>query len=272
VNDSRRAVYFAHIPRTGGTSFITHVARHVDPARRYPSPALDDLFTAKASLPAALDLSPERVARTDFFCPHLPLAVTELLPGEFVTVTFVRDPVAVAVSALRMAMRSRAAGSTTTIEEFYDTDPLAHGWMAAHHLSWYLGATPDDLRALVALPVDIAGPDAFVKALDTPGEVIASEAALVASACRNVERIDALAFTDEPSEAYAAVERALGVPMPATPPQLNTTEDAPIPAALRKKLVAALESDCAVFEAAVDRIARRRTERSRRNFDLRGSS
>ena len=232
-------------------SLIAHVTRHLGAARVYPSSELDDLFTAKTSLRSALALSPERIGRTDLFCPHLPYAVSKMLPCRFFTVTLVRDPIDIALSALHMAMDSRARDETTTAEEFYESDAVPHQWLVAHYLSWYLGATSEELRSLADTD-EISVPEDAVKALDAPKDVVVSEAALVECACRNLEQIDAVALTDDPADVYAAVGRCLGMPVPTSPTRLNPSGGALMSPSLRAKLASGLDADLEVFEYASD--------------------
>ncbi len=78
-------VVFLHLPKTAGTSFVTHARTRYD--RRYNIPPGDHLRDlARLALVA-------RVRRPELVSGHTFYGVHHLLPGETTYVTFLRDPV-----------------------------------------------------------------------------------------------------------------------------------------------------------------------------------
>jgi hypothetical protein len=108
--------FFVHVQKTGGTTLWMHVRENFPIEAVYPNRFDDaDLFSAYLDIDYITSLPPERVDRIRCFAGHVPYFVTELLGGNFVTMTVLRDPVERVLSFLQDRQRMQAQQGTSAV-------------------------------------------------------------------------------------------------------------------------------------------------------------
>jgi Sulfotransferase family len=145
----RRRFFFAHIPKTGGTSLLVRLARHFDRRSMYPHESDGNLQVdfPQISVDQLLRRWQQRRDEIDIVAGHFSIATAELLEADFVTLTVLREPVERVLSKLR---RSRERGSTRTnrsLEEAYEAG-LKHA--PANHMVKMFALTADEISASTA--------------------------------------------------------------------------------------------------------------------------
>ena len=76
-------IYFLHIPKTGGTSFIAFLDRHFAPDKICPAQMLPELFQSP----------PETLARYSLYRGHLWYGLNSYLRRNLTYITLLRDPI-----------------------------------------------------------------------------------------------------------------------------------------------------------------------------------
>lgn len=108
-----RPVFFVHVMKTGGTTVFRYLRENFELDQLYPYRVLDiqldgdevDL-THHLRVPYLVGLSEERRRRIRVYTGHFPSVTPELLGGDFLTVTILRDPVERTISLLRQLTRA----------------------------------------------------------------------------------------------------------------------------------------------------------------------
>jgi hypothetical protein len=135
-------VVFVHIPKTAGETFAAVLDPLLSGLPRLP----------KESLETGADVSPQDVAGYRFFSSHVRHdAYTALLPGGFLMMTIVRDPVRRTISHYQHLQRVEdSTGSPArdfelrkikrlTLEEFVVNDTYSEARIAVNLQTWMLG-------------------------------------------------------------------------------------------------------------------------------------
>jgi hypothetical protein len=109
TSQKNKMVFFVHVMKTGGTSVRNSLFNFYPEDVRYPSPARDDPFTAKASTRSLLNLSTERRNTLQFVSTQMPLSVAlqfreETDPPTAITMVL-RDGLERAISHLNQLSR-----------------------------------------------------------------------------------------------------------------------------------------------------------------------
>jgi hypothetical protein len=113
-----RRFFFVHIMKTGGATFRQHVYANFGEGEVYPVPKVEDMDRAWL-VDYVLGLPEARRNRFRAYAGHFPFVVTELLPGDFVTMTIVRDPVARTISYLKHCKRYHDHHRDLSLDEIY---------------------------------------------------------------------------------------------------------------------------------------------------------
>jgi len=106
-------VFFVHVMKTGGTTLFRHLRENYALDELYPSRELDIRFDGPRldirhhfSVSYLLGIPEERRRRIRVYTGHFPYVARELLGGDFVTVTILRDPIERTISLLRQFRRT----------------------------------------------------------------------------------------------------------------------------------------------------------------------
>lgn len=119
-----RTYLFLHLMKTGGTTFLAHIADNFPPGSAYPDSNSDPTFGVDGLHYGSFGRLRRAVGTHPgyrMFAGHFPYLATEIVRPD-VTITILRDPVERAVSALRQ-LRAAHPDPPATLEETYDTDP-----------------------------------------------------------------------------------------------------------------------------------------------------
>jgi hypothetical protein len=233
--------FFVHVMRTGGTTFEQQLRRGFPRAEVYPDPDLD--FPAgdimhHLEISYLLGLPAERLDAIRLFYGHFPFVVTEMLGGDLVTLTVLRDPVERTISLLRVMREQRAAWHELTLEQIYD-DPSFFPRLVHNHQTKVFSITAQDR------------PQSY-------RDEIAVDAARLAIAKQNLERVDVLGLTEHYGEFLATLRERFGWQL-SDAARLNAAggppEESP---ALRRRIAHDNAIDIELYEHAREVYARRR--------------
>ena len=185
--------FFVHVMRTGGTTFEQQLRRGFPRAEVYPNPDLDfpggDIMH-HLEISYLLGLPPERLDVIRLFYGHFPYVVTEMLGGDLVTVTVLRDPVERTISLLRVLREQREAWRELTLEQIYDDPNLFPRLVHNHQTKVFSITAPDRPRSY--------------------RDEIAGDAARLEIAKRNLARVDVVGLTEHYGEFLATLGDRFG--------------------------------------------------------------
>lgn len=218
--------FFLHLQKTGGTSFTFQLRSNFAEDEVYPDLTHDDAFRSYMHIDYLLALPAERVERTRCYLGHFPYFVTDVLGGDFVTLTVLRDPVERVLSLLRNEARYRPGRS---LEEIYD-DPAFVEQFARDHQARMFSMTATDR------------PESFL-------DVVEVDDARLATAKRNLERVDILGLHEHFGEFLTRVKRTLGWSIPVVPRQ-RLSERGTVSDALRSRIAEDSTADAELYEYA----------------------
>jgi hypothetical protein len=139
--------FFVHVMKTGGRTLLRHLRDNFELDELYPYGKIDIRYqddrvdiNHHLEMSTLMALPEERRERIRVYSGHYPFVASELLGGDFVTITILREPVARTISLLRQFRRndpwadpneSRGAPfPKLTLEEVYEHpmvfEPLVH--------------------------------------------------------------------------------------------------------------------------------------------------
>jgi hypothetical protein len=139
-------VFFVHVMKTGGTTLFRNLRDNYPLDQLYPYRKLDIRYDGRKldirhhlSVSYLLNLPPERHRQIRVYTGHFPYVTSELLEGDFTTVTILRDPIERTLSLLRQFRRKvpwvddsapMPPLASRTLEEVYENpfvfEPLVH--------------------------------------------------------------------------------------------------------------------------------------------------
>jgi hypothetical protein len=138
--------FFVHVQKTAGTALLRRLKHHFGSTAVYP----DD---SDGLLPEAVlvheDLQARYRVRRDeiqVVTGHFPLAVVELLPDPFRTLTILREPVDRTLSYLRHHRVLLRKDRNTPIEDIY-ADPFRYHGLIHNHMVKMFALTPETMTA-----------------------------------------------------------------------------------------------------------------------------
>jgi hypothetical protein len=116
-----RRYFFVHIHKAAGTALWRRLQRHFAPRAMYPHATDGDprIEAPQLSVGQLLDRWRERGSEIEIVAGHFPYCTTELLDGDFVTISVLREPVERVLSHLRRRRRTEAAARDAALEDIY---------------------------------------------------------------------------------------------------------------------------------------------------------
>jgi hypothetical protein len=230
--------------KTGGTTFGWHVRANFRREQMYPHRAIDiPEFLHYWDIARLLALSEERQRQIRTYTGHFPFVVTDLLDGEFVRMTLLRDPVARTVSFLNHWKRIRPDLASLDLEEIYDTAPDNAQYILNHQS-----------KQFAMIPAD--EPVSFLDCI-----VVDDDRLEVAKA--NLERVDLVGLQQDYDGFLAELSDRYGWDISPIP-QLEASEETVVPASFRRRIERDNAADMAFYEYAVELHEQRARRRSSR--------
>lgn len=238
---------FLHLPKTGGTTLHSQIARQFAPERIFPG-RWPGLKSALAEFGSDYDL----------FSGHFSATEINLIPGPTYRVTVLRDPRQRLLSLYYFFQRqpahvvAAAAGMSDCLQAAQTHDLLEflrHDAAAAATDNTMAKTLAGDVSAAPFTVVDVRQP------------VRLTEADVVDRAIANLEHFNVIGFTEHLDDAFRDVARDWGFPPVKALPQVNArtkdcpnllkpTREQPITRAIEEELDRLTVLDRAVFEQA----------------------
>jgi hypothetical protein len=232
--------FFIHIMKTGGTTFLYNLMAQYGPGEMYPDPALDrDTFAAYTELRYLLSLPEERTATIRAYSGHFPYVATQLLPGPFVTLTVLRDPIERTISYLKQC-RDLERFHEASLEQIYE-DP------------WQFAIAIENYQTKVFA---MTREDGFGSIMDG----LTIDEGRLSIAKENLRAIDILGLNDRYDEFLAEVTCRFGwSTLPS--PNRRVSEPTDVPVSLRRRIAEDNAYDLEFYEYARDVHAARAAQR-----------
>jgi hypothetical protein len=145
--------FFSHVQKAAGTSLVFRLRRQFGRARIYPPETDSGDVAAVISIDHLLARWRTDGETTRVVTGHFPLCTTELLGGEFTTLTVLREPVERTLSYLRHHQQLTPADRDRPVEEIYD-DPLRFHGLIHNHMVKMFSLTVDEMTDGVLTRVD----------------------------------------------------------------------------------------------------------------------
>jgi hypothetical protein len=252
--------FFIHVMKTAGRTLLRHFRSNFELDQMYPYGKLDirydgDQVDIRHHLEVAclLHLPEERVRRIRVYSGHYPYVASELLGGEFIRLTILRDPVERTISLLRQFrrkdpwadpnLRGSAPMEGLTLEQVYE-NPLVYEPLVLNHQTKIFSMTPDDR-------------------LDTYMDVIDVDDTRLTIAKENLAKVDLIGLTERYEDFLDELEAANGwdivrhLRKNETPPE----EIRPVSESLRRRIEADNAIDVEFYEYAKRLVESRRQRR-----------
>lgn len=224
------SAFFIHVMKTGGTSFVTHVRRHLPAREIWPSQEGATVGGGTyTDADALLALSADERAGIRLYAGHLPHVVADLV-GADVTMTVLRDPVERTISFLRHAKVHHPKQRDRSLAEIYEDHHQYGFFIHDYQVRQFAKGPDDDLSHIAALWIDA---DRAMRARE------------------NLARVDLVGFHDRLEEFTVAACEVLGVPAPRDMPRArvgDTTFD--VPDGLRERIAEDIAVDVAFYAHA----------------------
>jgi hypothetical protein len=136
--------FFVKVMKTGGGTFLQHILENFERDEVYPYARFDpDMQIANMAIDYLTGLPPERRARIRVYTGHFPYVAAELVGGDLVTVTILRDPIARTISYLKHCKRYHEQHRSLPLEEIYE-DPFNFPTLIKNHQAKLFAMTPED--------------------------------------------------------------------------------------------------------------------------------
>ncbi|MEJ7585539.1 MAG: hypothetical protein WKF43_16000 [Acidimicrobiales bacterium] len=199
MTDQRPRLFFVHVRKTGGTTFMAHVQANFAPEERYPSPLFEQepagILHAKTSAPYLFEQDRGRLDRVRFFSLHLPFWVSEALAGslerDLLTVTILRHPVERAVSHLKVL--AQVQGWTEGLDKLYLV-PWVRNWtLWNHQLLQFVLTAEDEADMFERASVLWTVPDPDVQEIGPP---VVLDKGRLARARANLGKVEIVGITE----------------------------------------------------------------------------
>lgn len=115
THPDRGSLFFLHIPKTAGTSLRALIEDNLPASDVLRSWRVRELFEASSLI------EKDELAATRFLMGHLPLALANELPRPVKLVTFLRDPISLAISTFYHHKKMGLIPQSETLESFLET-------------------------------------------------------------------------------------------------------------------------------------------------------
>jgi hypothetical protein len=147
--------FFVHVQKTGGTALFKRLKRHFGDRAVYPDASDGDVVTVAPQLSVDVLLSrwQERRDEIRIVTGHFPLCTTELLGGEFTTLTVLREPVARTLSYLRHHRELTPRDHDKPLELIYE-DAFGFQTLVHNHMVKMFSLTPNEMTDGTLTPVE----------------------------------------------------------------------------------------------------------------------
>ena len=147
--------FFAHIMKTGGSTFRSHLKHNFRKPQIYPLLGqvanLEQAYTYPNSLRSLTD---EDRKRYRAYAGHYPPVAVELIGDDVITVSLLREPVARTISVLKHCKRNIDRCEEMTFEEIYE-DPWVFPMSVRDHQSKLYAMTLDDPMETCLDPLEV---------------------------------------------------------------------------------------------------------------------
>jgi hypothetical protein len=161
--------FIVHMQKSAGTSLRDRFRHHLSESEIYPNRTDGrDKRLSVISVAHLLDRWEARGAEVRLVAGHFPLCTTELLGGDFVTLTVLRPPVERTLSYLRHQKKLNRADAGKSLAEIYD-DPFRFNGLIRNHMTRMLSMTTDEM---------VAGDGVLSDVPDTPDRLERAKRAL----------------------------------------------------------------------------------------------
>lgn len=149
-----RRFFFVHLQKTAGTALFRRLRHNFGTDAVYPLP--DEQGTPETvidvdRLRRRLDESGDGIR---VITGHFPLCTIDLLPGDFATLTVLRNPVERVLSFLRHQREVEPRFAGWTLEAIYD-DPISQGPLVRGHMVRMLSLATEEMTAGALTPIRI---------------------------------------------------------------------------------------------------------------------
>jgi hypothetical protein len=204
----RKRYFFIHVMRTGGTTLSRQLRRNFEPGEVYPDYDLDITHDGQfrhLELPYVMSLRDDRRAAIKLYMGHFLYVTADVLGGDFITFTLLRDPVERTLSLLKQLQRGaidssmqrepqrpdwRSDMTELTLEAIYD-DPFNYKRLIRNHQTKVFSATRDEF------------PNSFLTEIDV-------DDARLAVAKKNLANVDVVGVTERYKEFVGELTRRFG--------------------------------------------------------------
>jgi Sulfotransferase family len=148
--------FIVHIQKTAGSSLRRRLVELFGEAAVYPTRRVDgtDPYELVLSIDHLRRQFAERRVEIRVVIGHFPLCVTELLDGEFATLTILREPVDRTLSYLRHHRQTTPADRDKSLERIY-AEPFRFQGFVHNHMTKMLALTPGEMTAGMLTPIDL---------------------------------------------------------------------------------------------------------------------
>ncbi len=141
-----RRYFFVHLQKTAGTSLIKRIRRHFPERAVYPHASDGDIVACVISVEHLLARWQARADEIEVVSGHFPLCTTELLGGDFTTLTVLRDPLERTLSYLRHHRLRTPADRHMPLEQVYE-DQFRFDGLIHNHMTKMLSLLPEEMDA-----------------------------------------------------------------------------------------------------------------------------
>lgn len=254
-------VLFVHVMKTGGTTLFRHLRANYPLDELYPYRKLDIQYNGDKvdvqhhlSMSYLASLSEERRRHIRVYTGHFPYMAREILGGDLVTATILRDPVERTISLLRQFRRRvpwardpdqpLPKWASFTLEEVY-AHPRVHEPLVLNHQTKIFSMRASDQ------------PDSYM-------DVIHVDEARLALAKENLANVDIVGLTERYDDFLDQVEARFGwaVEREAVANATPADDDAPISDELRRQIIEDNAIDLELYEYAKQLVEGRRARRA----------
>jgi hypothetical protein len=249
--------FFVHVMKTGGRTLLRHFRDNFELDQMYPYGKLDLRFDGDRvdvrhhlEISRLLSLPEERRRRVRIYSGHYPYVASELLGGDFVRITVLRDPVERTISLLRQFRRKDpwadpnlahpAPMEGLSLDEVYE-NPIVYEPLVHNHQTKVFAMTADD-------------------PLGTYMDAIPMDESRLAIAKENLAKVDLVGVTEDYLRFLDEVVERTGwqVKRRLRKNETPVEEKLPVSEALRRRIAADNALDLELYEYATELIAARR--------------
>ena len=194
------------------------------------------MMRAYTSIQQLVRLPADRRASIRLYAGHFPFMVTDMLGGEFITITLLREPTERILSYLKHAKRYRPEFETKSLEEIYET-PSLFSWLVHNYQVKLFAMNPGDPARTHLYPIDI-------------------DRDRLERAKANLERVTSIGLTDRLDELVSELCARYG--WRGAVPRLEVSEAFRPSSALEDRIASDNQADIEFYDFAVELYRQRR--------------